>query len=581
MESKTPKFDKLLDDILEKIVPHERECAQKDISKYCEKKFKIIDEDIKFYKLLRVPPPKCCPTCRRQRRFAFNNRINLYKRKDDAPGAINDIVSYVPPVSPLTVYNLDYYRSAKWDPVFYAKNYDSNISFFDQFFDLRLMMPQYAIVRHPSSIDSEYSLNGRNLKNGYLVSGGSNSENIWYSIFLNNSKEIMASHDVSSCERCYETFLVKNLNTCAFCYFTNNSINSYFLFDCRNCQDCFCCVNLRNKKYCFFNKQLSKEEYEKRVEELKIYTRSGIKKTLEKFWQFVKSNPVRASRSVSAINSTGVLLINSKNCQDAHSCENAEHERHVTHVKDHKDSMDIYASGNSELLYEVSSVGANTSNVKFSQGSKNVSDCEFIVNCHNCSNCFACVGLENKSYYIFNKPYEPEAYSKELDNVKTSMLLRGEYGEFFPYKFSTFSYNGSEAELSYPLSIKEIERIGSIYQPDIEIDIGDIEVLKVEDVPDSIYDIDDNILGRAIICEKTGRPFKVIKSELEFYRKLKFPIPTIHPLERMKKTFNYLGNNLKYNGICKKCGIELETIYKESEGWEKLYCEKCYQQEVY
>ena len=32
MESKTPKFDNLLDEILKKIVPHERECIQKDIS---------------------------------------------------------------------------------------------------------------------------------------------------------------------------------------------------------------------------------------------------------------------------------------------------------------------------------------------------------------------------------------------------------------------------------------------------------------------------------------------------------------------------------------------------------------------
>ena len=79
-ESKTPQFDKLLDEILHKIVPQERECIQKDISKYCEKKFKIFEEDIKFYKLLRVPPPLCCPTCRRQRRNAFTNRIYLYKR---------------------------------------------------------------------------------------------------------------------------------------------------------------------------------------------------------------------------------------------------------------------------------------------------------------------------------------------------------------------------------------------------------------------------------------------------------------------------------------------------------------------
>ena len=580
MVSKTPKFNKLLDEILEELAPHEHECIEKDISKYCEKKFKITYEDIEFYKLLRVPPPKSCPTCRRQRRFAFNNRINLYKRKDDAPESKKDIVSYVPPVSPLIVYNLNYYRSFVWNPLSFAQKYNSSESFFEQFYKLRLKVPQYSIVRDPSSVNSEYSLNGRNLKNGYLVSGGSNSENVWYSIFLSNSKEIMASHDLKNCEKCYETILVRNLNSCAFCYFTSDCINSYFLFDCRNCQDCFGCVNLRNKRFCFFNEQFSKEEYEKRVKEMKTDTRSGLKNTLEKFWEFVKLNPVRASRSIQAINSTGVLIINSKNCYDAHSCENGEHERYVTHVVDHKDSMDVYASGKSELLYQVSAVGAHSANVKFSFGVKNTIDSEFLINCHNCQNCFASIGLENKSYYIFNKPYEPEEYFKELDDIKTSMLSRGEYGEFFPYKFSTFAYNGSEAELSYPLSIEEIEKIGSIYQPNIEIETGGIKVLKSDELPDSIFDVEDDILEKAIVCEKTGRPFMVTKSELEFYKRFKLPIPTIHPLERMKNTFSYFGNNMKYDGICKKCGMELETIYKPSSDWV-LYCEKCYQAEVY
>ena len=185
MESKTSKFDQLLDKILENLEPQECGCAQKDSSKYCERKFDITDEDIKFYKKLRVPPPKCCPTCRRQRRFAFVNRINFYKRENNVPDANSKIVSYVSPVSPLVVYDLDYYRSANWDSLSFAKNYCTGESFLDQFYNLRLKVPQYAIVRDPSSVNSEYSLNGKNLKNGYLVSGGNNSEDLWYSVFVN------------------------------------------------------------------------------------------------------------------------------------------------------------------------------------------------------------------------------------------------------------------------------------------------------------------------------------------------------------------------------------------------------------
>ena len=581
MESKTPKFDNLLDEILKKIVPHERECIQKDISKYCEKKFKIYDEDINFYKLLRVPPPKCCPTCRRQRRNAFTNRINLYKRKDNTPESTKDIISFVPPVSPFVVYNLDYYRSAKWDQASFAKNYDFSVPFFDQFFDLRQNVPQYAIVRDPSSINSEYSLNGKNLKNGYLVSGGTNSENLWYSIFIKNSKEVMDSHSINNCERCYEMILTRNMSLCFFCYFSFDCIDSYFLFDCRNCQNCFGCMNLRNKKYCFFNQQLSKEEYQEKIESLKLYSRSGLKDAKNKFWEFVKSNPVRASRSSQAINSSGTLIINSKNCHNVISCDNGENERYVNMVTNHKDSMDVYTSGDSELLYEVSWVGADASNIKFSFGSKNVTNCEFIINCHYCDNCFACIGLENKKYHIFNRPYDKDEYFKELDKIKSSLLEKGEYGEFLPYRFSTFAYNGSEADIYFPLNKEETEKIEAYYQPDIEIETGGIEILETKNIPDSIFDVNDDIFNKAIICEKTGRPFRIVKSELEFYRRFKLPIPTLHPLARMKGTYWYLvGDNVIYNDTCKKCGIFIETIYNPKQNWCP-YCEKCYQQEVY
>ncbi len=579
-ESKTPKFDALLEKILDILVPQEYECAQKDVSKYCEKQFKITDEDIKFYKKLKVPPPKCCPTCRRQRRFAFVNRINYYKRQNNAPGAEGKIVSYVSPVSPLTVYDLDYYRSAKWDPFSFSRIYNPNESFLGQFYDLRLKVPQYAIVRHPSSINSEYSLNGKNLKNGYLVSGGRDSENVWYSIFINNSREIMDSQDTFNCEQCSEVVVARNLNSCFSCYFTKDCINSRFLFDCKNCQDCFGCVNLHNKKYCFFNEQLSKEDYKEKVRLLGLESRSNLLKTQDHFWKFVKENPVRATRSINAVNSSGVLIINSKNCQHVTSCENGENERYVDMIMNDRDSMDVYAAGNSEMLYETSAVGADCANVKFSFGSKRVTDSEFLINCHNCQYCFACIGMENKSYCILNKLYEPEDYFKELDSIKFSLLAKGEYGELFPVKFSPFAYNSSEADLSYPLDKEEVDKLGSFYQPETDVDTQGLDILQAKESPDSIGEVADSILDKALICEKSGRPFRIIKSELEFYRKFKLPIPTIHPLLRMKNTFKYLGDNLVYRGKCRKCGIELDTIYKAEEGWN-LHCEKCYQQEVY
>jgi len=50
IQNKTPKFDVLLDEILEKIIPQDCECLQHNIFKYCERIFKITKEDIEFYK---------------------------------------------------------------------------------------------------------------------------------------------------------------------------------------------------------------------------------------------------------------------------------------------------------------------------------------------------------------------------------------------------------------------------------------------------------------------------------------------------------------------------------------------------
>jgi len=43
-------------------------------------------------------------------------------------------------------------------------------------------------------------------------------------------------------------------------------------------------------------------------------------------------------------------------------------------------------------------------------------------------------------------------------------------------------------------------------------------------VPIDIKDVDDSIFQKVIICEKTGKPFRIIKAELDFYRKNNLPI---------------------------------------------------------
>ncbi len=578
MTSKTPKFDGALDEILDKFVPHERKCPQSEISQYCEKSFNITKEDIEFLKMLRVPAPKLCPTCRRQGRFAFVNSINLYKRNNNAPGGDDKVISFVPPASSLVVYDLESYRE-KFDPYAYGTFYDESKSFFNQFFDLRLKVPQPAIIRDPSNINSEYSLNGRNLKNGYYVSGGWNSENVWYSNFVTDSRSVMDCLIVHYAENSYELVSCDKCYNCRYLYFSDNCIDSKFMYDCNNCTDCLGCVNLRNKSNCIWNTQFTKEEYKKQISGINLESRDSIKQINKKFWEFVKSHPVRAERHEHVEDVSGTSISNSRNCHDVFDAVNSEHTLHCDQVLGNHDSMDATVSGGSEKLYQTIAVGSQSSNVKFSFASKFITESEFVINCRNIANCFACIGLENKSYCIFNRQYEKDEYFNELDKIKILLLDKGEYGEFFPFSFSTYAYNGSMADLAFPLDKSDTEKIGALFQLETETNAGNMEMVKSKDIPDSIKNVGDDILSKALVCSETGRPFRITESELEFYRNLKIPLPEIHQIKRIKDRYKYMGNLRMKNGNCNLCKKDIVTIYNQQNGWN-LYCDDCYKKEI-
>lgn len=70
-------------------------------------------------------------------------------------------------------------------------------------------------------------------------------------------------------ERCYEMVDCTNNYECAFLYKCDNNRNCYYSSSLRNCSDCFGCVGLTNKKYCVLNNQVTKEQYEKALIEIK------------------------------------------------------------------------------------------------------------------------------------------------------------------------------------------------------------------------------------------------------------------------------------------------------------------------
>jgi len=442
-----------------------------------------------------------------------------------------------------------------------------------------LRVPQPAIIRDPSSINSEYSINGRNLKNGYYVSGGWNSENLWYCNTVNDSRNVMDSllvhfgensYEIVSCEKCYNS---------KYLYFSDNCIDSNFLYDCNNCTDCFGCVNLRNKSNCIFNVQYTKEEYRKQISDINLKSRKSIKEISEEFWKFVKLQPVRAERHERVNNVSGTNISDSKDCHDVFDTVKSTHVLHCDNVIANHDSMDAAVSGGSERLYSTIAVGSKSSNVKFSFASKFITESELLINCRNINNCFACVGLDNKNYCIFNRQYEKEEYYKELDKIKSSLLRKGEYGDFFSLPFSTYAYNGSTSDFVFPLSKEEVEKIGGLWQIETESNAVGMDLVKTEDIPDNIDDVEDDILTKALVCKETGKPFRITESELEFYRIHSIPLPDIHQIKRIKDRYKYLGDYRMNSSICNMCEKSIITTYDSKDGWN-LYCDDCYKREI-
>jgi len=74
----------------------------------------------------------------------------------------------------------------------------------------------------------------------------------------------------------------------------------------------------------------------------------------------------------------------------------------------------------------------------------------------------------------------------------------------------------------------------------------------------------------------SSKPFRIIKQELEFYRKHSLPIPRRHPdirhLDRM-----CLRNPRKlFDRRCDNCNKEIKTTYSPDRS-EIVYCEDCYE----
>jgi len=95
-------------------------------------------------KKFQIPTPTLCPECRQQRRLAFRNERNLYRRTCDASG--KQIISMYNPECGYKVYDQKIWWSDQWDPMSYGREFDFTKTFTEQFGELMREMPHLSLL---------------------------------------------------------------------------------------------------------------------------------------------------------------------------------------------------------------------------------------------------------------------------------------------------------------------------------------------------------------------------------------------------------------------------------------------------
>ncbi len=616
-------------------IPPSEHLVENKTCKQCSATFPITDKDMEFYtklsptfagKKYQIPPPTLCPDCRQQRRLAFRNERKLYKRKCDATG--KEIVSCFSPVSEIIVYDLDYWWSDIWDATLYSMDYSSNIPFFDQIEILYKKIPKRALMQGTHNVNSPFSNCIWECKNTYMIFASTNATDCYH------SERISYSHDCIDCSsnpkssQCYEILDGVNNSRCFFSKEIQWCSDCIYCFHCTGCHDCFGCTNLTNASYQIFNKGYSPENYKKVLGD--IQKQKDIKDPVNDFWW----TAIRKTANIlGSMNTTGDMITNSSNIHTSFSVKDGCDIRYSVYAYGGShDIMDTYACvKNSSNIYESAVINKESTSILFSYDCwSHCNKLLYCLDCRSCNNCFGCTWLVSKSYCILNKQYTKEEYESLVPQIIEKMMNDGEWGEFFPASLSPFGYNETVAEEYFSLTREEVlgvgkfgdtplkggdaewseaegvdlessktnppvspltggrdrrERSSLLHWPifnwlDYEAPFPKVEkIIPASKLPDEITSIPDDILNWAIECEVSRKPYRIIKQELEFYRKHHLPIPRRHPDVRHMDRMKMRNPRKLFERQCDKCSKDMITTYSP-ERPERVYCEECYETEV-
>lgn len=551
----------------------------------CSNSFEVTEEDLRFLDLLSpvilgkkipLPEPTLCPQCRQQRRMAFGNQINLFKRKCDLTG--KDIITNYHPSSPHQVYAEEVWFSDQWDPLQYGRDFDFTRPFFEQYRELSLAVPRPALQRaFQFDENSDYTNYSGMNRNSYLIFDSDENENCYYSYSINNCRDVIDCYRVRKSELCYQCLDCINCYGSAYLQDCDNCSESYFLKSCIGVKNSMMCVNLKNKEYHVDNKPVSKEQFEN-FKGLLLSSSKALENALKHFQELKAKYPQKYLHGVNNENVSGDYLNNSK---DAYHCYDSDDLWDCRYVHQAfmpvKNTMDTQEVGGAEKMYECAFGGYDAQNCHFSTHSLGASEgLQYCWHCPHSKDLFGCSGLRQKQYCILNKQYSKEEYGELVPRIIEHMKKTGEYGEFFPIAHSPHAYNDVQAQEYFPLTKEEALAKGYAWR---EKDVTDYKPATMKSFPENISEVTPEICQEILACKNCGRNYKIIVQELQSLKNLRMPLPSLCFYCRHSDRMQMRNPRALHQRTCDQCAAPIMTTYSPDRP-EKIFCESCYAQSL-
>ncbi|MBI5151984.1 hypothetical protein HZA39_00455 [Candidatus Peregrinibacteria bacterium] len=538
----------------------------------CGLQFEYFNAEKEAYNRADALLPVNCPQCRRLRHLIFRNEKNLFHNKSCL--SAKKIISLYPETSPFHIVDQNEWWSDKFDATLFARNFDFNKPFFEQYKNLQKEVPRWARIV-VNAENSDFCNNSANVKNCYLTFSSYESQDLYYCMRLFRCNDCVDCLNISDCQLCSMSADCKHCYNIHYSLLCNSCYDSYFIFDCKTSKNCIMTAQARNKEYLIRGKEYSKAEYEKHKKEFLAQLANNPDSIKKEFLELLKSAYHKNLNMIKAENCLGNFINDSKNIINVFYTIDSEDCVNVYDSSALKDCYDNSYNEKSELCVEIDTA-YEMYNSKFCTYSITMADSAYCDQCDHLTECFGCIGLKKQQNRILNKQYSAEDYKKMLAKIKTHMEHTGEWGKPFPHNLTPFPYNITLAYELAPLKKEEALKQGYMWHDEEKQEMPK----EKYNLPKTAVEADESICEKILVCEKTGKPYKIIPQELKFYKKFGLPLPRVTPDQRYKELRNLQPPKKLIDATCGLCKSPIKTVYPPEWNY-KIICEKCYLEKIY